>query len=188
MPPPALEKERAGKKKKKKKTPLLVNIARQRTREKKKTVASSGTQVALSCCTCFAAAQLANHPQPQHSTTQHRRLIDKMTRFTAYPSLVLAIGASWAHAAIDVGTCEQFAAVDRRTETEVTITSADFKCGTYTRLSIRADMVLKSTVGKVTFTNLALKVYGSLTVEPDVVFTGVNLVVSRNASTARKKR
>ena len=80
--------------------------------------------------------------------------------------------------AVNVGTCEQFAAVDRKTETEVTITTADFACDEYTRLSIRTAMVLKSSVGKVTFSNLALKVYGSLTVEPDVVFTGISLVVS----------
>ena len=94
-----------------------------------------------------------------------------------HPLLVVGIVASCARA-VDVGTCEQFAAVDRKTETEVTITAADFSCDDYTRLSIRTDMVLKSTVGKVTFSNLCLKVYGSLTVEPDVVFNGVDLVVS----------
>lgn len=92
-------------------------------------------------------------------------------------AIVLVIVAPWAHA-VDVGSCDQFAAVDRRTETEVTVTTADFKCDTYTRLSIRTDMVLKFNVGKVTVSNLALKVYGSLTIEPDVVFTGVTLVVS----------
>lgn len=79
--------------------------------------------------------------------------------------------------AVDVGSCAEFAAVDRKVVTEVTITSSDISCDEYTRLSIRTDMVLKSSVGKVSFSNFALKVYGSLTVEPDVSFTGVTLVV-----------
>lgn len=89
-----------------------------------------------------------------------------------------AVFTSSCAGAVDVGSCAEFAAVDRKVEREVTITTADFACAEYTRLSVRTDMVLKSSVGKVTFTNLALKVYGSLTVEPDVVFTGVTLVVS----------
>eukprot|EP00752_Nemacystus_decipiens_P008426 g7530.t1 len=59
------------------------------------------------------------------------------------------------------------------------LTSSDFSCEKYTRVSIRTDMVLKSSVGKVSFNNFALKVYGSLTVEPDVSFTGVTLVRRR---------
>lgn len=104
-----------------------------------------------------------------------------MVRFSVL-SAALCAGAvtSGARAAVDVGSCTEFAAVEREVETEVTITEADFACDEYTRLSIRSDMVLKSSVGKVTFTNFALKVYGSLTVEPDVVFTGVSLVVSVN--------
>lgn len=90
---------------------------------------------------------------------------------------VLLFTASCA-GAVDVGSCAEFAAVDRKIEREVTITTADLACDEYTRLSIRTDMLLKSSVGKVTFTNLALKVYASLTVEPDVEFTGVTLVVS----------
>ena len=91
--------------------------------------------------------------------------------------VLLATLASCAKA-VDVGSCSEFAAVDRKVVTEVTITSSDFSCDEYTRLSIRTDMVLKSSVGKVSFNNLALKVYGSLAVEPDVSFTGVTLVVS----------
>lgn len=80
--------------------------------------------------------------------------------------------------AVDVSSCEEFAAVDRKTETEVTITNADFSCTEYTRLSIKSpSMVLKSSVGAVTFSNLAFSVYGALTVEPDVEFTGIELVV-----------
>ena len=69
-------------------------------------------------------------------------------------------------------------AVDRKAETGVNITTADFRCDSYTRLSIRSEMVLNSTVGAVTFSNLALKIYGKLTVEPDVTFTGITNVVS----------
>lgn len=80
--------------------------------------------------------------------------------------------------AVDVSSCEDFAAVDRKAETEVTITNADFACTNYTRLSIKSPaMRLKSSVGAVTFSNLALSVYGALTVEPDVEFTGIELVV-----------
>ena len=80
--------------------------------------------------------------------------------------------------AVDVGSCEEFAAVDRETETEVTITNADFACDEYTRVSIRSDMVLKSSVGPVTFSNFSLKIYESLIVEPGVIFTGIVDVVS----------
>lgn len=98
-----------------------------------------------------------------------------MTRFAGFAAIVVAVASS--ARAVDVGTCEEFAAVDRRTETEVTITSADFACDEYTRLTIRSDMVLKSTVGAVTFSNFALKVAGSLVVEPDVAFTNIDSVV-----------
>lgn len=80
--------------------------------------------------------------------------------------------------AIGVATCEEFAAVDRATETKITITNTTIVCAEYTRLSIRSDaMVLRSDKDKVTFTNLALHVYGSLTVQMDVQFTGIKLVV-----------
>ncbi|CAM9388259.1 unnamed protein product [Ascophyllum nodosum] len=97
-----------------------------------------------------------------------------MTRFAGF-ALALAATAVpvWS---IDVATCQEFAAVDRATEAEVTVTNAVFSCEEYTRLSIRSDMIIKSSVGPVTFSNLALKVIGSLTVEMDVEFTGVELV------------
>ena len=100
-------------------------------------------------------------------------------RFATISAAVLAVIATLPRTlAVDVGSCVEFEAVDRSTETEVTITTADFQCDEYTRLSIRSEMVLKSTVGAVTFSNLALKVYGSLTVEHDVTFTGITDVVS----------
>ena len=95
-----------------------------------------------------------------------------------FASFVLALPATTSLVrSIDVATCEAFAAVDRKVETEVTVTNAVFYCEEYTRLSIRSDMVLKSSEGPVTFYNLALKIYGSLTVEMDVEFTGIELVV-----------
>ena len=97
---------------------------------------------------------------------------------TAFATVLVALATLRQTLAVDVGSCEEFEAVDRKTETEVTITNADFQCDEYTRLSIRSEMVLKSTVGAVTFSNLALKIYGSLTVEPDVTFTGITDVVS----------
>lgn len=100
------------------------------------------------------------------------------TKLLAAAALFSSLILSPASAAVDVSTCEEFAAVDRSTETEVTITNAAFTCDTYTRLSIRSDgMVIKSSVGAVTFSNFALSIYGSLTVEPDVEFTGIELVV-----------
>ena len=97
---------------------------------------------------------------------------------TTYTGALVVIAVLPRALAVDVGSCVEFEAVDRKTETEVIITTADFQCDSYTRLSIRSEMVLKSTVGAVTFSNLALKVYGSLTVEPDVTFTGITDVVS----------
>ena len=95
-----------------------------------------------------------------------------------FASFVLALAATTSLVrSIDVATCEEFAAVDRKVETEVAVTNAVFSCEEYTRLSIRSDMVLKSSKGPVTFSNLALKIYGSLTVEMDVEFTGIELVV-----------
>eukprot|EP00904_Undaria_pinnatifida_P010188 jgi/Undpi1/629/HiC_scaffold_10.g04093.m1 len=114
-----------------------------------------------------------------------------MQRITHVVSTLLAVFACCARA-VDVATCEQFAAVDLYTETEVTITTADFACDDYTRLTIRTEMVLKSTVGKVTFSNLAFKVYGngvgSLTIEPDVVFTGISLVEKNGGALKLERR
>lgn len=111
------------------------------------------------------------HTFSVETAKQRKEHPDKMWRL-----LLLAAVVSRAKA-VDVGSCSEFAAVDRKVVTEVTITSSDFSCDEYTRLAIRTDMVLKSSVGKVSFNNFALKVYGSLTVEPDVSFTGVTLAV-----------
>eukprot|EP00904_Undaria_pinnatifida_P002910 jgi/Undpi1/1261/HiC_scaffold_109.g14175.m1 len=84
-------------------------------------------------------------------------------------------------AAIDVATCEEFSAVARDTWTvkTVTITNADFSCDEYTRLSIEdRKLVLTSSVGPVTFSNLAFDVSGRLDVEADVEFTGIERVLT----------
>ena len=67
-----------------------------------------------------------------------------MTRVTMLAAVLGAV-ASRSHAAVEVSSCEEFATVDRKTETEIIFTSADFKCDEYTRLSIKyRTMVLKS--------------------------------------------
>ena len=99
---------------------------------------------------------------------------------TKFAAVLLLCAIASRSSAVVVSSCEEFAAVDRKTATEVTITNADFTCTEYTRLSIKSpSMALKSSVGAVTFSNLALSVYGVLTVEPDVEFTGIELVVCR---------
>lgn len=105
-----------------------------------------------------------------------------MTKISSLAAALLVASISTrAHAAVSVSTCEEFEAIDRKTETEITFTTADFKCNEYTRLSLKApSTVLKSSVGPITFSNLALSVYGALTVEPDVEFTGIETVVSRD--------
>lgn len=104
-----------------------------------------------------------------------------MALSVVFATVLGAIGSIQLAQAVDISSCEEFAALDRKTETLVTITTADFKCDEYTRLSIKsAEMVLSSSVGPVTFSNLALHVFGSLTVEPDVEFTGIEAVVSLN--------
>ena len=114
------------------------------------------------------------HKSPHYFVT-----FPKMRLLSTFHAVVLAtaIAAPFV-GAVDVGSCEEFAAVDRKTETEMTITNADFACDEYTRVSIRSDMVLKSSVGPVTFSNFSLKIYESLIVEPDVIFTGIVDVVS----------
>ena len=84
---------------------------------------------------------------------------------TKFAAVLLLCAIASRSSAVVVSSCEEFAAVDRKTATEVTITNADFTCTEYTRLSIKSpSMALKSSVGAVTFSNLALSVYGVLTV------------------------
>eukprot|EP00904_Undaria_pinnatifida_P003569 jgi/Undpi1/13212/HiC_scaffold_8.g02874.m1 len=94
---------------------------------------------------------------------------------TACTAALAAIATLPRLLAVEVGSCLESEAVDRKAETGVN-TTADFRCDSYTRLSIRSEMVLNSTVGAVTFSNLALKIYGKLTVEPDVTFTEITNV------------
>lgn len=99
------------------------------------------------------------------------------TRWFYIAALLCAL--AWHSArAIGVATCQELVDVDRATETKITITTADLACDEFTRLSIRSEaLVLGSKVGKVTFSNVSFHVFGSLTVEPDVEFTGIKLVV-----------
>lgn len=112
-----------------------------------------------------------------------------MARAMAFAAVLGAFTSLQLAQAVDVASCKEFAGVDRETETLVTITTADFKCDEYTRLSIKSpDMVLLSSVGLVTFSNFALHIFGSLTVEPDVTFTGIELVVSPSSNVSRTLR
>ncbi len=55
----------------------------------------------------------------------------------------------------------------------LTIDTSTFSCDEYTRFRVRNTMTLKASVPAVEFSNFSLKVLGELTVEPDVVFSGV---------------
>ena len=72
----------------------------------------------------------------------------------------------------EVASCAELAGIDDNTVTSLTITSTPFECDSYTRFPVRNDMVLKSDAA-VEFSNFALKVLGTLTVEPEVTFGGV---------------
>ena len=77
-----------------------------------------------------------------------------------------------------VKTCADLAGVDDTLVTGLTIESSTFDCDEYTRFRVRNTMSLKATVPTVQFSNFSLKVLGDLSVEPDVVFTGVEDEVS----------
>lgn len=79
----------------------------------------------------------------------------------------------------EVAACAELADVDDTTVTSLTITSTPFQCDSYTRFRVRNDMLLKSD-SPVVFSNFALKVLGTLTVEPDVTFQDVTEQVSVN--------
>ena len=97
---------------------------------------------------------------------------------TAFFGLGLAlIVASVSAIDYEVASCAELADIDDTTVTSLTITSSTFECDSYTRFRVRNDMVLKSDAA-VNFSNFALKVLGTLTVEPDVTFRGVTEQVS----------
>lgn len=92
---------------------------------------------------------------------------------TAFFGLGLAvIAASVNGMDYEVASCAELADIDDTTVTSLTITSSPFLCDSYTRFRVRNDMVLKSD-SAVEFSNFALKVLGTLTVEPDVTFQDV---------------
>lgn len=68
--------------------------------------------------------------------------------------------------------------IDDTTITSLVATSSNIDCDSYLRLRVRNTMTLSATVPEVTFSNFAMKVFGSLTVGPDVTFTGVEDAVS----------
>lgn len=114
---------------------------------------------------------------PAHINSQLPRLeTSKIVAAFAALAMLARTGA------VNVASCAELAAMDKTdldALAEITISTADFECEEYTRVPIRSsDMVLKSSVGKVTFTNFALKIIGSVVVEMDVEFTGVKSVVS----------
>ena len=80
----------------------------------------------------------------------------------------------------EVASCAELRDIDDTTVTSLTITSTPFECNSYTRFPVRNDMVLKSD-SPVEFSNFALKVLGSLTVEPAVTFQDVTEQVSANS-------
>lgn len=94
------------------------------------------------------------------------------TAFAALASAILSV--SFARAInYDVASCADLTAVDDTTVTSLTITSSPIVCEGYTRFRVRNTMTLSSTVADVEFDNVAMKVLGELTVEPDVTFKGV---------------
>ena len=97
---------------------------------------------------------------------------------TAFFGLGLAlIVASVSAIDYEVASCAELADIDDTTVTSLTITSSTFECDSYTRFRVRNDMVLKSDAA-VNFSNFALKVLGTLTVESDVTFRGCLLYTS----------
>lgn len=73
----------------------------------------------------------------------------------------------------EVASCAELAGVDDSTVTSLTVTSTPIECDSYTRFPVRNDMTIKSDLAGVVFSNFALEVLGSLTVEPDVIFYSV---------------
>ena len=90
-----------------------------------------------------------------------------------------AVVASVTAIEFNVASCADLEEIDDTTVTSLTITSTPFACDSYTRFRVRNDMVLKSD-SAVEFSNFALKVLGTLKVEPDVTFQDVTDQVSTN--------
>ena len=95
--------------------------------------------------------------------------------FAARIVVVSAVLASTASAVeYTVASCAELDEADDTAITSLVITASPFECDEYTRFRIRNGMTLTATVPEVVFSDFSLKVVaGNLTVEPDVVFTGV---------------
>lgn len=93
----------------------------------------------------------------------------------SYFALIIALVAATPAGAVEytLSTCADLADVDDTLATGLTIDSTAFACDEYTRFRVRNTMTLKATGPSVEFSNFSLKVLGELTVEPDVVFSGV---------------
>lgn len=97
---------------------------------------------------------------------------------TAFYGLGLAtvvISAGAVH--YDVASCVELESIDDTTVTSLTILSTPFECDSYLRFRVRNNMTMKSD-SAVVFTNFALKVLGTLIVEPDVTFQNITEQVS----------
>ena len=100
---------------------------------------------------------------------------------TAFFGLGLAVVVASVNAMdYEVSSCAELADIDDTTVSSLTITSTPFECESYTRFRVRNNMVLKSDAA-VEFSNFALKVLGTLTVEPAVTFQDVTEQVSKKS-------
>ena len=109
-----------------------------------------------------------------------------MKAIIARIAIASAILASTANAVeYTVAACADLADVDDTAITSLVITASPFECDEYTRFRVRNGMTLTATVPEVVFSKFSLKVVaGNLTVEPDVVFTGVVEEVRKNIASS----
>eukprot|EP00903_Cladosiphon_okamuranus_P007798 g7547.t1 len=98
-----------------------------------------------------------------------------MKPVSSFARIIAALVAATHASAVEytVSTCADLADVDDSLATGLTIDSAAFACDEYTRFRVRNTMTLKATGPSVEFSNFSLKVLGELTVEPNVIFSGV---------------
>lgn len=104
-----------------------------------------------------------------------------ISRILSPPALIAAHSAAPA-AAVEytVKTCADLVDVEDTLVKVLTVATSTFACDEYTRFRVRGAVTLKANVPVVEFVNFSLKVLGELTVEPNVVFSGVVEQVSRD--------
>lgn len=102
-----------------------------------------------------------------------------LSRKAAAVSLALVAAAGIVSTAngvtYEVASCADLAAVDDNTVTEIALTTDTIDCSDYTRFRVRNTMTLSATASEVTFSNVAFKVLGDLTVQPNMVLKDVGL-------------